>query len=173
MQKLSTHKLFLLNLFYCKEEGSTYLRRCTVVYSVGRGWKNCSMDMFPHMTKRKKRACLPQWVLFLIWPREPLYYQFSFFQLFLDFWSWFEGVICASKMFKNTFLLKIYPKASKKPLKFTLICSYNHGGFVTPSDHCALQLRLPAWFFMCLMYMTCFDLQYSKENRSEKVRKIW
>ena len=40
-------------------------------------------------------------------------------------------------MFKNTFMLKIYPKASKK-LKFTSICSDDHGGFVTPSDHCAL-----------------------------------
>ena len=36
-------------------------------------------------------------------------------------------------------MLKIYPKASKK-LQFTSICSDNHGGFVTPSDHCAMQV---------------------------------
>ena len=40
-------------------------------------------------------------------------------------------------MFENTFLLKIYQKASIK-LKFTSICSNAHGGFVTTSDHCAL-----------------------------------
>ena len=45
-------------------------------------------------------------------------------------------------MFKSNFLLKIYPKASRK-LKFTLIYSDDHGarGFVTSSDHCALY-----WF---------------------------
>ena len=32
----------------------------------------------------------------------------------------------------------IYPKASKK-LKFTSICSDDHGGFLTPSDHCVME----------------------------------
>ena len=47
----------------------------------------------------------------------------------------------ALNMFKSTLLPKIYPKASKK-LKVTLVCSDNHGGFVTPSDHCALELEI-------------------------------
>ena len=48
-----------------------------------------------------------------------------------------EVVIHALNMFINTFLLKIYPKGSKK-LKSTSICSDDHGGFVTPYDHCAV-----------------------------------
>ena len=39
-------------------------------------------------------------------------------------------------MLENPFLLTIYPRTSKK-LKFTLICSDDQKGFVTPSDHCA------------------------------------
>ena len=37
-------------------------------------------------------------------------------------------------------MLKIYLKASKN-LKFTSICSDDHGGFVTPSDQCAVALK--------------------------------
>ena len=50
-------------------------------------------------------------------------------------------------MFKNIFLLKIYPKASKKH-KFTSICSddHGHGGFVTPFDHCALVITFEECF---------------------------
>ena len=59
---------------------------------------------------------MPICVLFLIWPRDPLYYQIS---LFLSISGTFEADlrglfnVHAFKMFKNTFLLKIYPKASK------------------------------------------------------------
>ena len=75
---------------------------------------------------------MPICVLFLIWLRDPLYYQISLFlSIFLDFWSWYEGVIHTFKMLKNTSLLKIYPKATKK-LKFTSICSDDHGGFCHP-----------------------------------------
>ena len=42
-------------------------------------------------------------------------------------------------MFKNTFLLKIYPKVSKK-LKVTSICTDEHG-FFNPSDHCAVIVK--------------------------------
>ena len=69
--------------------------------------------------------------------RPTLLPNFLIFEHFWDFWSWFMGVIYALRTFKITFLLKIYPKASKK-LKFSSICSDDRGGFVTPSDHCAL-----------------------------------
>ena len=45
--------------------------------------------------------------------RPTLLPNFLIFEHFLDFWSWFEGVNHALKMFKYTFLLKMYPKASK------------------------------------------------------------
>ena len=44
------------------------------------------------------------------------------------------------RMNKIPFLLKICLKASKK-LKFTSICSDDHGVFVTPTDHCAVFLN--------------------------------
>ena len=49
-------------------------------------------------------------------------------------------------MLQNTFLLKIQPKAQKN-LKSTSICSDDHGGFVTPSDHCAVDLFHKFLFF--------------------------
>jgi len=87
---------------------------------------------------------MPICVLFLIWPRDPLYYQISLFlSIFLDFWSSFEGATHALKMFTNPFLLKIYPKASKK-LKFTSICSDDHGDLSPPPTtvHCSFSLKL-------------------------------
>ena len=69
-----------------------------------------------------------------------LFYQisliFPIFEHFLEFWSKVKGVIHTLKMLKDTFLLKIYPRASKK-LKFASICSADQEGFVTPSVHCA------------------------------------
>ena len=45
------------------------------------------MDMFPHMEKNN-RACMPIRVLFLIWPKDPFYYQIS---LFLTIFWTFEA----------------------------------------------------------------------------------
>ena len=82
---------------------------------------------------------MPICVLFLIWLRDPLCYQIS---LFLSIFLTFEADL-KMKMFKNTFLLKIYPKASKQ-LKFTSLCSDDHGVLSPPPTtvHCALLLLL-------------------------------
>ena len=111
--------------------------------SLRRGWQNCSERLrrlfFGYVSTyydNKKSAC----VLFLIWPRDPLYYQISLFlSIFWNFEADLMGFIHTLKMFKNTFLLKIYQKLPKN-LTFTLICSDDQGGLVTPSDHCALSI---------------------------------
>ena len=83
---------------------------------------------------------MPICVLFFIWPRDPLYYQISLFlSIFWNFEADLRGFIDTLKMFRNTFLLKIYQKLPKN-LTFTLICSDDQGGLVTPSDHCALSI---------------------------------
>ena len=69
---------------------------------------------------------MPIHVFFLIWPRDPH----------------MEKNKRASMPICVLFLIwpretNLYPKASQK-LKFTSICSDDRGGFVTPSDHCAL-----------------------------------
>ena len=89
---------------------------------------------------------MPICVLFLIWARDPLYYQISLFLSFLGtFWSWFKGVIHALKMFKNTFLLKIYPKVSKKKLKLNQSVRMTMGVLTPPPT--TVQWNIGWWFF--------------------------
>ena len=123
-----------------------------------KGWQNCPKKFrrlfngsFPTCGKRiKAHVCLQcrpyNFMYMCTFPylayRSTLSPNFLIFEHFWDFWSWFKGVIHALKMFKNPFLHKIYPKASKK-LKFTSICSNDQAGFVISSNHCAMGAKSP------------------------------
>ena len=86
--------------------------------SLGREWQNCSKKSrrlfngyVPNMTKIWKDM-YAYMCTFPDFAQRPT--LLPNFWAFLDFWSWFEGVIHAIKMFKNIFLLKIYPNLPKK-----------------------------------------------------------
>ena len=122
------------------------MKRSTAQWSssLGRWWQNCSKKIrrlfngyvTTYGKKIKGHVCL--YTYFSLFGLETHFITKSpYFWAFLGLLKLIEGVVHGLKMLLNTFLLKIHPKAFKK-LKFTSICSDDHGGFVTPFDHCAM-----------------------------------
>ena len=64
-----------------------------------------------------------------------IYSNFAYFWAIFGLLKLISGgwVVHRLKMFENTFWLKVYAK-----LPLNSICSDDQGGFVHPSDHCAL-----------------------------------
>ena len=77
-------------------------------------------------------------------------------------------------MFKNTFLLNIYPKASKK-IKFTSICSDDHGGFVTPptSALCTVSLNPKSTKKLPLKIDHTFEQVFLKDHDRKILKTIF